>query len=97
MPSNETSKQAVLAGRRIAFLALNTVAVDLATRQVISLPVAGLPVIRQWYVVHCSRATVRSASAVIDVVARLQRTRGIRAATFLAPTGNSMHVHASGW
>ncbi|HYL90806.1 MAG TPA: LysR substrate-binding domain-containing protein [Burkholderiales bacterium] len=52
MPSNETIKQAVIANMGIAFLSLHTVALELAARQLVILDVAGLPLVRRWYIVN---------------------------------------------
>ena len=50
--SNETIKQAVIAGMGIAFLSAHTVALELAARELVVLDVAGLPIVREWYVIH---------------------------------------------
>jgi LysR family transcriptional regulator for metE and metH len=49
---NETIKQAVMAGLGIALISGHAVAVELADRRLVALPVTGLPLIRQWYVVR---------------------------------------------
>ena len=50
MSSNETIKQAVIAGLGIAFISAHTVATELDERRLVTLDVLGLPVIRQWFV-----------------------------------------------
>src|SRR5690606_8419223 len=50
--SNETIKQAVIAGMGLAFLSLHTVGLELQTRRLALLDVAGLPLVRDWYVIH---------------------------------------------
>ena len=50
MSSNETIKQAVIAGLGIAFISAHTVATELDERRLVTLDVDGLPVIRQWFV-----------------------------------------------
>ena len=50
MSSNETIKQAVIAGLGIAFISAHTVATELDERRLVTLEVLGLPVIRQWFV-----------------------------------------------
>ena len=50
MSSNETIKQAVIAGLGIAFISARTVATELDERRLVTLDVDGLPVIRQWFV-----------------------------------------------
>jgi LysR family transcriptional regulator, low CO2-responsive transcriptional regulator len=52
MASNETIKQAVMAGMGIAFLSRHTIGLELATKKLALLDVRGLPVMRQWHVVH---------------------------------------------
>lgn len=49
---NEAIKQAVIAGMGIGFISLHTVGLELATRRLVALPVAGTPIMRDWYVVH---------------------------------------------
>jgi DNA-binding transcriptional LysR family regulator len=52
MSSNETIKQAVMAGMGISFLSKHTVGWELQTGRLITLDVAGLPIMRDWYVIH---------------------------------------------
>jgi DNA-binding transcriptional LysR family regulator len=52
MSSNETIKQAVMAGMGVSFLSQHTIGLEVATGQLVILKVEGLPVVRQWYVVH---------------------------------------------
>jgi len=52
MDSNETIKQAVIAGLGIAFISLHTVASELQDKRLVTLDIAGLPVMRQWYAVR---------------------------------------------
>lgn len=50
--SNETIKQAVMAGMGLGFISIHTVGLELATGKLVILNVAGLPLIRDWYVIH---------------------------------------------
>jgi DNA-binding transcriptional LysR family regulator len=50
--SNETVKQAVMAGMGIAVLSQHTVGLELALGLLKTLPVAGFPVMRSWFVAH---------------------------------------------
>ncbi|UTD28085.1 LysR family transcriptional regulator [Bradyrhizobium sp. WD16] len=50
MSSNETIKQAVIAGLGIALISAHTVASELDERRLTMLDVEGLPIMRQWYV-----------------------------------------------
>ncbi len=52
MNSNETIKQAVIAGMGLSFLSLHTVGLEVATGTLVPLDVAGTPVVRRWYLVH---------------------------------------------
>lgn len=50
--SNETIKQAVMAGMGISFISMHTVTLELATGKLVTLNVTGLPVVRDWFVIH---------------------------------------------
>jgi LysR family transcriptional regulator, low CO2-responsive transcriptional regulator len=50
--SNETIKQAVMAGMGISFISKHTVALELSTGRLATLNVAGLPLVRDWFVIH---------------------------------------------
>lgn len=52
MDSNETIKQAVMAGLGIAFISAHTVATELEQQRLVMLDVVGLPIIRQWFVLN---------------------------------------------
>ncbi len=52
MDSNETIKQAVMAGMGLAFISQHTIGLEVATGVLKVLRVEGLPVMRQWFVVH---------------------------------------------
>ena len=52
MASNETIKQAVMAGMGISFLSLHTIGLELEHKLIAVLDVEGTPVIRAWNVVH---------------------------------------------
>jgi DNA-binding transcriptional LysR family regulator len=52
MSSNETIKQAVSAGMGISLLSLHTLKLELKTGALVVLPVQGLPVVRDWHLVH---------------------------------------------
>jgi LysR family transcriptional regulator for metE and metH len=49
--SNETIKQAVMAGLGIAFISAHTVSAEIEDGRLAALNVNGLPVVRQWFVV----------------------------------------------
>ncbi len=50
--SNETIKQAVMAGMGLAFMSQHAVGLELSAGQIVLLPVEGLPVLRDWNIVH---------------------------------------------
>jgi DNA-binding transcriptional LysR family regulator len=52
MPSNETIKQAVMAGLGLGFISLHTIALEQSVGALALVRAPGLPVIRQWNVVH---------------------------------------------
>ena len=52
MSSNETIKQAVMAGMGIAFISRRTIDLELAVGRLVILHVAGTPVQRQWHLVR---------------------------------------------
>jgi len=54
MPSNETIKQAVMAGMGLSFLSLRTVRHELAAGHLALVDVNGMPLVGQWYVTHLS-------------------------------------------
>lgn len=58
MSSNETIKQAVMAGMGLAFLSLHTVGLELATGRLALPEIEDLPVVRRWYVVHTLSKTL---------------------------------------
>ena len=71
--SNETIKQAVMAGLGIAFLSAHTAATEIADGRLVILDVAGLPVVRQWLVVRRrDKVLLPPAQAMLDFL----RTEG---------------------
>ena len=67
MGSNETIKQAVIAGLGIAFLSAHTVHHELADGRLIALNVAGLPVMRHWHVARrLDKVLLPPAQAMLD-------------------------------
>jgi DNA-binding transcriptional LysR family regulator len=78
MPSNESIKQAVMAGLGLAFISMHTIGLELATGALAVVRAPGLPVMRRWYVLHRAekrlspaadafeRFVVRSGRAFLD-------------------------------
>lgn len=52
MTSNESIKQEVMAGMGLAFISLHTVLLEHQTGHLALLDLQGLPVVREWYVLH---------------------------------------------
>ncbi len=55
MASNETIKQAVMAGMGLSFISRHTIELELQTNRLVVLDVLGTPVIRQWHVAHLAK------------------------------------------
>ncbi len=69
MNSNETIKQAVMAGMGLAFLSRHTIGLELATGRIAILDVAGLPLMRRWYVVRrAGRFLSPASTAFVEFV-----------------------------
>ena len=62
MPSNETIKQAVMAGMGLSFLSLRTVRHELASGHLAMVDVQGLPQINHWYVTHLASKKLSPAA-----------------------------------
>ena len=78
--SNETIKQAVMAGLGIALLSAHTIAAEIADGRLVRLDIVGLPIVRQWYAVH---RTDRALSAA-----------GLAFRNFAAAQGGAFLPHA---
>jgi DNA-binding transcriptional LysR family regulator len=52
MTSNESIKQAVMAGMGLSFISSHTIGLELQAGHLVALDVTGLPVMRRWYVAH---------------------------------------------
>lgn len=67
MSSNETIKQAVIAGLGIALISAHTVATELEDGRLVSLNVTGLPIVRQWFVLRRKdKVLLPPAQAMLD-------------------------------
>jgi len=68
--SNETIKQAVMAGMGIAVISAHTVAAELQEGRLVSLDVKGLPINRKWFLVkHARKRFLPSAQALWSFIA----------------------------
>jgi DNA-binding transcriptional LysR family regulator len=89
MASNESIKQAVIAGLGLGFLSLHTVRNELAWGQLALLDVEGLPVERRWFVVR--RLSRRLAPAAQEFAAFLER----EATALINAEGNLLEILAT--
>ena len=62
MPSNETIKQAVMAGMGLSFLSLRTVRHELASGHIALVDIEGLPWQGHWYITHLSTKKLSPAA-----------------------------------
>ena len=69
--SNETIKQAVMAGLGIALLSAHTIAAEVADQRLATLEVEGLPIIKQWFVVSRADRPLTPAASAFREFARL--------------------------
>lgn len=65
MPSNETIKQAVMAGMGLSFLSLRTIRHELASGYLVLLDIEGLPILRHWHVTHLASKRLSPATSVL--------------------------------
>lgn len=63
--SNETIKQAVMAGLGVALISAHTIAAEVAEGRLAVLSVRGLPIIRKWYVLHMKAKRLLPASRAL--------------------------------
>lgn len=62
MPSNESIKQAVMAGMGLSFLSLRTVRHELASGHIALVDIEGLPQMGHWYVTHLTHKKLSPAA-----------------------------------
>jgi LysR family transcriptional regulator for metE and metH len=69
MSSNETIKQAVMAGMGLALISRHTIGLELQAGRLAELDVAGLPLMRRWYAVRrAGRFESPATSAFVDFI-----------------------------
>lgn len=83
MDSNETIKQAVMAGLGIAFISAHTIETELELKRLVILDVQGMPIRRQWFAVSHSR---RSISPVMEAFENFLFKQGPRFLPVIAKT-----------
>jgi DNA-binding transcriptional LysR family regulator len=72
MPSNETIKQAVMAGMGLGFLSLRTVRHEVAGGQLTVLDIPGLPIVGHWYITHLVPKKLSPAARAFEEFLRQQ-------------------------
>lgn len=90
MDSNETIKQAVMAGLGVAFISAHTVAWEVDAGRLAILDVAGLPIRRQWFAVS------RADRAVTPVMSAFEQFLARKGAAFLPLLGTLYPNQESG-
>ena len=74
MGSNETIKQSVLAGLGIAIISAHTCMAELKDGKLVALPVVGLPLVRQWFLLNrANRQLTKAASIFKDYISERRR------------------------
>lgn len=73
MASNETIKQAVMAGMGVSFISRHTIDLEIQTQRLAVLNVSGTPVIKQWHVAHLSKTRL---SPTAEAFRRFVLTQG---------------------
>ena len=63
MASNETIKQAVMAGMGLSFISLHTINLEIQTQRLVVLDVRSMPVVRLWHVAHLARKRLSPTAA----------------------------------
>jgi len=77
MASNETIKQAVMAGLGISFISAHTVAFEVESGRLAILDVTGLPIVRHWFMVR------RTDKRLLPAALALRQFWATRGADFL--------------
>jgi DNA-binding transcriptional LysR family regulator len=79
MSSNETLKQATMAGLGIAFISEHTIGLELSVKRLAILKIAGTPVMRQWHLVHRAEKRLLPAADAFREFMRSEAARLIAA------------------
>jgi DNA-binding transcriptional LysR family regulator len=89
MSSNETIKQAVMAGMGLSFLSLHTIGLEVRSGLMQVLDVAGTPVMRMWNIVHLQSRVLSPAAEAFRyfIIERAQAHLQAHDAALLPPAG----------
>ena len=63
MGTNETIKQAVMAGLGVAIISAHTIVPELEAGRLVTLPLEGMPIIRKWYLIRLNDAAISPVAA----------------------------------
>jgi|SRR5580658_13497 LysR family transcriptional regulator, low CO2-responsive transcriptional regulator len=85
MASNETIKQAVMAGMGVSFLSRHTLDLELQTQRLAVLDVRGTPVIRHWHVAHLANKRLSPTAAAFREYVLVHGRELLRAQSATAP------------
>ena len=66
MGSNETIKQAVIAGLGVALISRHTVTEELHSGRLVELKAEGLPILRQWFLIHRADTELSAAGQRVE-------------------------------
>jgi DNA-binding transcriptional LysR family regulator len=88
MTSNETIKQAVMAGIGIAFISAHTIAMELGLGRLVILDVLGMPIRRQWYSVSRTDLSASPAMYAFNTFLVGQGARHLPFIPTIYPTGS---------
>lgn len=73
MGTNETIKQAVIAGLGIAMISAHTVVPELEAGRLVTLKLAGMPIVRQWYMIRLEDHELSPAAAAFRTFVLAQK------------------------
>jgi LysR family transcriptional regulator, low CO2-responsive transcriptional regulator len=68
--SNETIKQAVMAGLGVALISAHTIAAEIGDGRLVTLDIEGLPIVRQWFVLHRADRPLSPAARAFQAFAK---------------------------
>lgn len=76
METNESIKQAVQADMGLGILSAHCIELELETKRLVTLPVDGFPLLRQWHIAHLSNKSLSSAAQAFKQFLIHQAARG---------------------
>jgi len=79
MASNETIKQAVMAGMGVSFISGHTIDLEVQTQRLVVLDVLGTPIVRQWHVAHLAKKRLSPTAAAFKEFVLTQGRELLRA------------------